>query len=64
MTQPWYTVTVVKHDVHPSQRQDSDPAPVEVVACTVEPELAGTILRATADQIAPRKPATRTRVEL
>ncbi|MFG2046161.1 hypothetical protein ACGFIW_01855 [Micromonospora sp. NPDC048935] len=35
------------------------PAPVKVIDCTVLPQLAGDILRATADQVAPKKPVTR-----
>lgn len=65
MTQPWYTITVVRHEKHPRQYEENDPVrPVEVVSCTVLPNLAGSILRATAEEIAPRKPATRGRSEL
>lgn len=62
MTLPWYTITVVQHEKHPSQYEQNDPVrPVEVVSCTVRPSLAGSILRATADEIAPHKPAMRGR---
>ncbi len=61
MGEPYYEITVVKHDVHPNvrDRHADAPAPVEVIAATVLPQLAGDILRATADQIAPKKPVTR-----
>lgn len=61
MTEPYYTITVVKHDIHPSlrDRHADAPAPIEVISATVLPHLAGDILRATADQVAPKKPVTR-----
>ncbi|MEV1013750.1 MULTISPECIES: hypothetical protein [unclassified Micromonospora] len=61
MTEPYYEINVVKHDVHPSvrDRQADAAAPVGVISATVLPQLAGDILRATADQIAPKKPVTR-----
>ncbi|MFG1872177.1 hypothetical protein [Micromonospora arborensis] len=62
MTQPWYTITVVRHEKHPRDHVEGiSPKPVEVVACTVLPSLAGSILRATADEIAPPRPVVRER---
>lgn len=55
----WYTVSVIEHVVHPDRRDDGSPPPVAVVQCTVLPSLAGSILRATADQVDPKKPVTR-----
>lgn len=55
----WYTITVVEHVVHPRQRTDDSPPIVEVVQCTVRPNLAGSVLRATADEIDPKKPTMR-----
>jgi hypothetical protein len=61
MSEPYYEITVVKHDVHPSvrDRHADAPAPVKVIDATVLPQIAGDILRAVADQIAPKKPVTR-----
>lgn len=56
----WYTVSVIRHDKHPRDYEPDDISkPQEVVSCTVESKLAATILRATADEIAPTKPVTR-----
>lgn len=61
MTEPYYTITVVKHDIHPQlrERHADAPEPTKVIDCTVLPQLAGDILRATADQVAPPKPVQR-----
>ncbi|MET8278249.1 hypothetical protein [Micromonospora sp. NPDC005174] len=61
MSEPYYEITIVKHDVHPSVRdRHADAAvPVDVISATVLPQLAGDILRATADQIAPKGPVAR-----
>lgn len=61
MTEPYYEITVVKHDIHPQlrERHADAPQPVKVIDCTVLPQLAGDILRAAADQVAPKKPVTR-----
>jgi hypothetical protein len=56
---PWYTITVTQHDTHPQLTAEPDSKSVEVIACTVLPHLAGDVLRATAEQIAPKKPTMR-----
>lgn len=53
----WYTITVVQHTGHPQRVEDSKPT--DVVACTLLPNMAATILRGIADEIAPKKPVMR-----
>ena len=59
-SETWYTISVVQHVKHPRRYIENDTdKPIEVISCTVLPHLAGDILRATAEQIGPRKPVMR-----
>ncbi len=54
-----YTISVVRHDVHPMQRTDDDPPPVQIVSCTAPRQMAAAVLRAAADQFDPPRPVMR-----
>lgn len=53
----WYTITVVHHTGHPQRVADSNPT--DVIAATLLPNMAATVLRGVADEISPKKPVMR-----
>lgn len=56
---PWFEIQIRRHDRHPDRAEGPAVEPIQLVAATVQPSMAGRLLRAAADEIAPVKPVMR-----